>query len=245
MVEEYDSIVRNDVWNVVPRPVGKSVVTSRWLYKTKIVADGNVEKYKAHFVARGFSQIEGVDYDETFAPVARYTSIRTIIAIAVELGWRIHQMDVKTAFLNGFIEEEVHIEQPQGFEVSDRETHVCLLRKAIYGQKQAPPAWYSRIDTYLLQMGFEKSDVDPNLYFIIRGEDTLILILYVDYLFITRAEDLIAECKLGLASEFEMSDIGLMHYFLGMEVCSRYSEQISDGGLQTYVYTYDHQLEEA
>ena len=112
----------------------------------------------------------------------------------------------------------MYIEQPQGFEVSGRETHVCLLRKALYGLKQAPRAWYSRIDTYLLQMGFEKSDVDPNLYFIIRGEDTLILILYVDDLFITGAEDLVAECKLGLASEFEMSDIGLMHYFLDMEV---------------------------
>jgi hypothetical protein len=110
MVKEYDSIVRNVVWDVVPRPVGKSVVTSRWLYKTKIAADGSVEKHKACFVARGFSQIEGVDYDETFAPVARYTSIRTIIAIAAELGWRIHQMDVKTTFLNGFIEEEVYIE---------------------------------------------------------------------------------------------------------------------------------------
>jgi hypothetical protein len=218
MVEEYDSIVRNDVWDVVLRLEGKSVVTSRWLYKTKIVANGSVEKHKARFVARGFSQIEGVDYDETFAPVARYTSIRTTIAIATKMGWRIHQMDVKTAFLNGFIEEEVYIEQPQGFEVSDREIHVCLLRKALYGLKQAPRAWYSRIDTYLLQMGFEKSDVDPNLYFIIRGEDMLILILYVDDLFITGAEDLIVECKLGLASEFEMSDIGLMHYFLGMEV---------------------------
>jgi hypothetical protein len=218
MVEEYDSIVRNDVLDVVLRPVGKSVVTSRWLYKTKIVADGSVEKHKARFVARGFSHIEGVDYDETFTPVARYTSIGTIIAIATKMGWRIHQMDVKTAFLNGFIEEEVYIEQPQGFEVSDRETHVCLLRKALYGLKQAPRAWYSRIDTYFLQMGFEKSDVDPNLYFIIRGEDTLILIFYVDDLFITGAEDLIVECKLGLASEFEMSDIGLMHYFLGMEV---------------------------
>jgi hypothetical protein len=110
MVEEYDSIVCNDVWDVVPRPMGKSVVTSRWLYKTKIVVDGSVKKHKARFVARGFSQIEGVDYDETFAPVARYTSIKTIIAIATEMGWRIHQMDVKTAFLNGFIEEGVYIE---------------------------------------------------------------------------------------------------------------------------------------
>jgi hypothetical protein len=122
MAEEYDSIVHNDVWDVVPRPLGKSVVTSKWLYKTKIIADGSVEKHKARFVARGFSQIEGVDYDETFAPIARYTSIRTIICIAAEMGWRIHQMDLKTAFLNGFIEEEVYIEQTQGFEVSDRET---------------------------------------------------------------------------------------------------------------------------
>jgi hypothetical protein len=178
---------------VVLRPVGKTVVTSRWLYKTKIAADGSVERHKARFVARGFSQIEGVDYDETFTLVVRYTSIRTIIAIVAEMGWCIHQMDVKTASLNGFIEEEVYIEQPQGFEVSDRETHMCLLRKALYGLKQAPGAWYSHIDPYLLQMGFKKSDVDLSLYFIIKGEDALILILYVDDLFITRAEDLIAE----------------------------------------------------
>jgi hypothetical protein len=105
MVEEYDSIVRNDVWDVVLRPVGKSVVTYKWLYKTNIAAYGSVEKHKARFVAQGFSQIEGVDYDENFAPVVRYTSIRTIISIVAELGWRIHQMDVKTTFLNGFIEE--------------------------------------------------------------------------------------------------------------------------------------------
>jgi hypothetical protein len=132
---------------VVSRPKGKSVVTSRWLYKTKYAADGNIEKHKARSVARGFSQIEGVDYDETFAPVARYTYIQRIIDIAAEMGWRIHQMDVKNAFLNGFIEEEVYIEQPQGFEVLGRESHVCLLRKALYGIKKAPRAWYSRIDT--------------------------------------------------------------------------------------------------
>ena len=131
---------------MVSRPKGKSVVTSRWLYKTKYVADGNIEKQKARSVARGFSQIEGADYDETFALVARYTYIQRIIDIAIEMGWRIHQMDVKTAFLNGFIEEEVYIEQPQGFKVLERESHVCLMRKALYGLKQAPRAWYSRIE---------------------------------------------------------------------------------------------------
>jgi hypothetical protein len=117
MMEEYSSIMKNDVWEIIPRPEGKLVVTSRWLYKLKYVADGNIEKYKARFVVRGFSQVEGFDYDETFASVARYTSIRAVISIATEMGWKIHQMDVKTTFLNGLIQEEVYIEQPLGFEV--------------------------------------------------------------------------------------------------------------------------------
>jgi hypothetical protein len=103
MMEEYNSIMKNDVWEVVPRPEGKSVVTSRWLYKLKYAADGSNEKYKSHFVAWGFSQVEGVEYDETFAPVARYTSIRSVIFITTEMGWKIHQMDLKTTFMNGII----------------------------------------------------------------------------------------------------------------------------------------------
>ena len=115
MMEEYNSTMKNDVWEVVPRPEGKSVVTSRWLYMLKHVADASIEKYKARFVAQGFSQVEGVDYDETFGPVAQYTLIRAVISIAVEMGWKIHQMDVKTTFLNGIIEEEVYIEHPLRF----------------------------------------------------------------------------------------------------------------------------------
>jgi hypothetical protein len=224
MVEEHNSIMRNDVWEIVSRPEGKSVVTSRWLYKVKHATDGSVEKYKARFVARGFSQREGVDYEETFAPVARYSSIRAVISIASEMGWSIHQMDVKTAFLNDIIEEEVYIEQPQGFEVHDRETHVCRLKKALYGLKQAPRAWYSRIDSYLQGMGFTKSEADPNLYFLLVGSEILILVLYVDDLILTGAESLIAGCKSDLASEFEMKDIGPMHYFLGLEVWQRSGE---------------------
>jgi hypothetical protein len=107
MTEEYQSIMKNDVWDIVPRPKGKSVVTSKWIYKIKHAADGSVEKYKARFLARGFSQVEGIDYEETFALVFRYTSICMIIALAASMGWRLHQMDVKTTFLNGEIEEEV------------------------------------------------------------------------------------------------------------------------------------------
>jgi len=127
-------------------------------------------------------------------------------------------MDVKTTFLNGFIHEEIYIDHPQGFEVHRKESHVCRLKKALYGLKQPPRAWYFRIDTYLQQLGFTKSEADPNLYFIVVGEEPLILVLYVDDLIINNVERLIEGCKRDLASEFEMKDIGLMHYFLGLEV---------------------------
>eukprot|EP00253_Pinus_taeda_P012929 PITA_12929 len=134
------------------------------------------------------------------------------------MGWKIHQMDVKAAFLNGFIQEEVYIEQPQGFEVHGKESHMCRLKKALYGLKQAPRALYSRIDTYLQGMGFTKSEADLNLYYIVIGEEPLILVLYVVDLIITGAERLIEHCKRDLVTKFEMKDIGLMHYFLGLEV---------------------------
>jgi hypothetical protein len=218
MTEEYQSIIKNDVWEIVPRPKNKDVVSSKWIYKIKHVADGSIEKHKARFVARGFSQKEGIDYEETFAPVARYTSIRTIIALAAKMKWKLHQMDVKTTFLNGVIEEEVYIEQPQGFEVEDRKTHVCRLKKALYGLKQAPRAWYGRIDSFLTSLGFTKSKVDSNLYFKVMNDEPVILLLYVDDLFLTGEENLITDCKKKLAAEFEMKDLGLMHYFLGLEV---------------------------
>ena len=126
----------DDVWDVVQRLDGKSVVTSKWIYKIKHATDGSIEKYKARFVAHGFSQKEGIDYEETFAPVARYTSIRSVLALAAVMKWKIHQMDVKTDFLNGVV--EVYVEKPLGFETHDRETHVCKLKKAMYGLKQAP-----------------------------------------------------------------------------------------------------------
>ena len=119
MAEEYESIIHNDVWEVVPRPQGKYVVSYKWLYKIKHGVDGSIEKYKARFVAKLFYQKEGIDYDEIFAPIARYTTIRPIVALVASQGWSLHQMDVKTAFLHGFLKEEVFVEQPQGFEVHD------------------------------------------------------------------------------------------------------------------------------
>jgi hypothetical protein len=163
MTEEYQSIMKNNVWEVFPKPKNKYVVSSKWIYKIKHATNGSIEKHKARFVARGFSQKEGIDYEETFSPVAKYTSIKTIISLVAKMKWKFHHMDVKTTFLNGVIEEEVYIEQLQGFEVEDRKTHIYRLKKAMYGLKQALRAWYGRIDSFLTSLGFTKSKVDPNL----------------------------------------------------------------------------------
>ena len=142
---------------------GKSTVTSKWLYKIKHAVDGSVEKYKARFVARGFTQKESMDYDETFAPVARYTTIRTIISLAAVFRWKLHQMDIKSAFLNGKIEEEVYIEQLEGFVTHGKKTHACKLKKALYGLKHAPRVWYVRLDGLLHDLGSSKSTTKSNL----------------------------------------------------------------------------------
>jgi hypothetical protein len=218
MIEEYQSIIKNDVWEIVPKPKNKDVVSSKWLYKIKHVSYGSIEKHKARFVARGFSQKEGIDYEETFAPVARYTSIRTIITLATKVKWKLHHMDVKKTFLNGVIEEEVSIEQPQGFEVEDRTTHAYRLKKDLYGLKQAPRAWYGIIDSFLMSLGFTKSKVDYNHYFKVMNDQQVIFLLYVDELFLTGEENLITDCKKKIVAEFEMKDLGLMHYFLGLQV---------------------------
>jgi hypothetical protein len=138
MTEEYQSIINNEVWEIVPRPKSKDVVSSKWLFKIKHDDDGTIEKYKARFVAHGFSQKEGIDYEETFSPLSRYTSIKTIISLAAKMKWKLHQMDLKTTLLNGVIEEEVYIEQPQGFEVEYRKIRFWKLKKALYKLKQAP-----------------------------------------------------------------------------------------------------------
>jgi hypothetical protein len=188
---------------VVPRPQGKSIVTSKWIYKIKHAVDDSVEKFKARFVARGFSQKEGIDYDDIFAPVARYTSIRVIISLASVFNWKLHQMDVKTTFLNGEVEQEVYIEQPEGFVIHGKESHVCKLKKALYGLKQAPRAWYGRIDSFLQSLGFSKSIADPNLYIKIVKNHPVILVLYVDDLFLTGEEHLIAQTKRELSQSLK------------------------------------------
>jgi hypothetical protein len=190
----------------------------------KHAADGSVEKFKARFVAHGFSQKEGTDYDKIFAHVSRYTSIRIIISLASVFYWKLHQMDVKNAFLNGEVEQKVYIEKHKGFMIHGKESHVYKLKKALYGLKQAPRAWYGRIDSFLQSLGFSKSIANPNLYIKIVQNHHVILVLYVDDLFLTGEEPLVAHTKRELSTEFEMKDLGLVHYFLGLEVWQKPDE---------------------
>jgi len=143
---EYTFVMENNVWDIVPRLEWKSVVSSRWIYKIKHVVYDIIEKFKARFVAIGFSQKDGVEYEESFSPIAKYASIRVVISITSIMRWRIHQMDVKTTFLDDIIEEELYIEKPHGFEVHGRYSHVCRIKNSFYRLKQAPRAWYSKID---------------------------------------------------------------------------------------------------
>ncbi|KAK4405981.1 Retrovirus-related Pol polyprotein from transposon RE2 [Sesamum angolense] len=164
MEEEIKMIEKNNTWELADRPKDKEVIGVKWIYKTKLIADGSIQKHKARLVAKGYSQLPGIDYTETFAPVARLDTIRALIAIAANKKWKIYQMDVKSAFLNGYIDEEIYVEQPKGFIVKGSEEKVLRLKKALYGLKQAPRAWYSRIDKYFMDRGFRRSLSEPTLY---------------------------------------------------------------------------------
>lgn len=154
MEEELEQFVRNQVWELVPRPTAINVIGTRWIFKNKIDESGVVVRNKARLVAQGYTQIEGVDFEETFAPVARLESIRLFLGMACILNFKVYQMDVKSAFLNRILQEEVYVEQPKGFEDSVHPEFVYKLQKALYGLKQAPRAWYERLTNFLIQQGY-------------------------------------------------------------------------------------------
>ncbi|KAG8485650.1 hypothetical protein CXB51_018843 [Gossypium anomalum] len=225
MDDEIAMIEKNKTWELVPRPTNRKVIGVKWVYRAKQNADGSLNKLKARLVVKGFSQKYGLDYMETFAIVARLDTIRLLIALAAQKQWKIHQLDVKSAFLNGFLEEEIYIDQPQGFVVSSKEQMVYKLKKALYGLKQAPRAWYTRIDSYLLSLGFERSISEPTLYVKKKQAETqLIVSLYVDDLLVTGGDrSMLADFKAKMKDMFEMSDLGQMIYFFGIEVQQTHS----------------------
>ncbi|KAD7478171.1 hypothetical protein E3N88_01307 [Mikania micrantha] len=220
MHEELAAIEKNQTWVLTTLPAGKNLVGLKWLYKTKVGPDGKIVKYKARLVAKGYSQQYGVDFLETFAPVARFETIRVVVAIAAQMGWPIHQLDVKSAFLNGDLSEEIYVEQPEGFLVKGKEQMVYKLHKALYGLKQSPRAWYAKIDGYFAEHGFRRSANEPTLYIKQLDTDSIIYVcLYVDDIICTASTSfLIAEFKHGMKIAFEMTDMGFLEYFLGLEV---------------------------
>jgi hypothetical protein len=217
MQEEYNSLLENQTWDMVPLPSGKKLVRCRWVYRTKSVADGQIIKYKARLVAKIFQQVHGIDYDETFTPVVKMDSIRLELAIPVAKGWEVHQMDMKNAFIHDDLSEEIYMEHPQGF--MQDSSLVCRLKKSLYGLKQALRAWYAKMDSYLLSQNFVCCKLDPNVYMLRTADSLLILVMYVDDLLIIRClTSAIVAVKRILHDRFLMMDMGPLHFFLGIEI---------------------------
>jgi hypothetical protein len=220
MDEEIMSIERNNSWELTTLPEGQKSIGVKWIYKTKLKEDGRVDKCKARLVAKGYKQEFGIDYKEVFAPVARMDTIRLVLSLAVQNSWLIYQLDVKSAFLHEALDEEVYIDQPPGYVKQGHADQVYKLKKALYGLKQAPRAWYSRIDAYFKREGFLKCPYEHTLY-VKSGVDKKVLVvcLYVDDLiYMGNDRSMFTEFKSSMMKEFDMTDLGLMHYFLGIEV---------------------------
>ena len=212
MEEEYAALMDNHTWDLVPRPATANVVTGKWIFKHKFHADGSLDRYKARWVLRGFTQRPSIDYDETFSPVVKPTIVRTVLTIAHSRDWPIHKLDVKNAFLHGTLSETVYCSQPTGFIDSALPGHVCKLNKSLYGLKQAPRAWYSSFASHLLSMGFSEARTDTSLFIYHRGTDTVYLLLYVDDIVLTASSDQLL-CRIidALKTEFAMKDLGPLH----------------------------------
>ena len=206
MNEEYCSLLTNDAWDLVPLPKGRKLVTCKWVYKTKYGPDEKVDKHKARIVAKGFSQVEGIDYTQTFSPIAKMNFVCLVLSLATTFKWEVHQMNVKSAFLHGDLHEEIYMEQPIGFIQTDSSL-VCHLKKSLYGLKQAPRAWYAKMDSFLLEFGFSRCHSDNTVYTKKVGKYLIILVLYVDDLILTGSDpNLINHVKSSLKKKFEMTE---------------------------------------
>jgi len=233
---EVDSLVRNKTWVLAYLPEGREAIGCRWLFKRK--DDG---RYKARLVAKGYSQKAGLDYTETFAPVAKFTSLRSLLALVCENDWELEGMDVKTAFLHSELEEKVYMHLPEGLHTDITKSTsgtqvVCELKKSIYGLKQSPRTWYGRINRFFIDHGFQRSEQDHNVY--IHKIFKLILLLYVDDLVLTSPslQD-IAWIQSLLHQEFEMTDLGPLTSFLGLEIPRDRSTRILHLSQQRYIDT--------
>ena len=219
MSKEIESIEKNLTWSLVKLPVGHKAIGLKWVFKLKKDSDGEIIKHKARLVAKGYVQRQGIDFDEVFAPVTRLDTVRVMLAVAANRGWQVHHLDVKSAFLNGELQEEVYVSQPEGYMVKGKENLVYKLHKALYGLRQAPRAWNTHLDRSLKELGFTRCTQEQAVY--IRGKNCsgVIVGVYVNDLIITGKDPAdITEFKQQMMDEFDMSDLGLLHYYLRIEV---------------------------
>jgi hypothetical protein len=237
MNEEMGALQRNHTWDLTPLSKGKKVVGCRWVYTVKLMPEGTIDRYKARLVAKGYTQKYGVDYEETFAPVAKINTIRILMSLAANRGWPLQQLDVKNAFLNGDLEEEVYMAVPPGVNLDPTKGKtVCKLRKALYGLKQSPRAWFGRFSNTMKRFGYRQCNADHTLFFKKKDGKMTVLIVYVDDMVLTGDDPSeIEDLKKHLATKFEMKDLGELKYFLGIEV-ARSKQGIS---LSQRKYTLD------
>jgi hypothetical protein len=219
MQKELEAIEKNSTWSLCTLPVGHKAIGLKWVFELMKNTTGEVIKHKAWLVAKGYVQRHGVDFEEVFAPVARLDTVRTILAVAADRGWRVHHLDVKSAFLNGELEEEVYVAQLEGFIKKGQEHLVLKLSKALYGLRQAPRAWNICLDKSLKELGFMRCKQEQAVYTRGRGAEAMIVGVYVDDLIVTGENPARVEAfKKQMMGEFEMNDLGLLSYYLGIEV---------------------------
>eukprot|EP00253_Pinus_taeda_P021000 PITA_21000 len=219
MEEEMDSLAKNNTWDLVELPEGRSVVGCRWVFKLKRKVYGSIERYKARLVAKGYSQVEGIDFHDIFSPVVKLVSIRTVLALTVLLNLELEQLDVKTNFLHGDLNEEIYMEQLEGFVRGRSRRLVCKLRKSLYGLRQSPRQWYKKFDSFMVSQNFVRSEYDHCVYFKIFNGIFIILALYVDDMLIASNNmEEINRLKAQLSRTFDMKDLGAAKHILGMEI---------------------------
>jgi hypothetical protein len=216
---EFNALLQNQTWSLVAKQPFQNLVGCKWVFKLKRKADGSIERHNACLVAKGFHQQAGVDFGETYSPVVKPTTIRTVLSLAFLAGWSLKQIDIQNAFLHGFLSEDVYMVQPPGFLHPSFPNHVCKLQRAIYGLKQAPRAWFSRLSNKLIQIGFVGSKVDTSLFIYRTKTVTIYLLIYVDDIIITASDPVaITELLKLLSVDFAVKELGDLHYFLGVEV---------------------------
>jgi hypothetical protein len=218
MQSEMDAVEKNHTWELADLPRGHSAITLKWVFKLKRDEAGVIVKHKARLVARGFVQREGINFDNTFAPVARMESVQLLFVLAVQEGWHVHHMDVKSTFLNSDL-KEVYMHQPPGFVIPGKEGKVLRLRKALYDLQQAPRAWNAKLNSTLKGMGFGQSPDEAAIYRQGNEGNALLVGVYVDDLVITGTKDAeVAAFKEEMKATYQMSDLGLLSFYLGIEV---------------------------